>query len=173
MPYDPDMPLRRLVLAAFVLAACEPKPAADAPRPPRPDVRVVRLSLPTDGGELVTVPVNGVQTTVLDFFGPTCDPCKKKVPELVAKRQAIEHKGGRLVLVAVLAEGESTAQAKAALESWGVSHPFLVDSGDASRREVGFDGLPATAILDSAGRLKWLAPAGATADDVLAALPSR
>jgi hypothetical protein len=131
----------------------------------------VSFSLPSSSGELVTVPVAGARHTVLDFFGPTCEPCAKKVPELVGRRGDIEKRGGRLVLVAVLADGESTADAERALTKWGVRSPFLVDRAGVSLREAGVKDLPSTLILDSTGATRWRAPIGATADDVLRALP--
>jgi hypothetical protein len=130
----------------------------------------VSFSLPSDSGELVTVPLNAAQLTVLDFFGPTCEPCAKKVPALVSRRGQIEHAGARLVLVAVLADGESTADASRALVKWGASSPFLVDSGGVSLREAGIKDLPSTLVVDNQGHVRWRAPVGATADDVLAAI---
>lgn len=91
-------------------------PAAPPPLASGPEVS---FSLPSDTGELVTVPLPGAQHTVLDFFGPSCEPCAKKVPELVGRRPEIERRGGKLVLVAVLADGESTGDAERALKKWG------------------------------------------------------
>ncbi len=162
--------MRRAALLSCVLtlAACgsPAKPAATAT-----PARTVAMSLPTDTGDLVTIPIPKVKTTVLDFFGPTCEPCKKSVPALTAKRQAIEAKGGKLVLVAILADGETTEQAETALRSWGVKSPFLVDAHDVSRKALGFKGIPATYVLDRAGAVIWTAPAAASADDVVAAVP--
>jgi len=131
----------------------------------------VSFSLPSNSGDLVTVPLPGSHRTVLDFFGPTCQPCAKKVPELVGRRADIEQRGGKLLLVAVLADGESTADAERALAKWGVRSPFLVDRAGASLREAGVKDLPATIIVDPNGRTRWRAPIGATAEDVLRALP--
>jgi hypothetical protein len=161
-------------LAALVLLppvvlglGCAPSKPASAPAPSK----AVSISLPTDTGDLVTAPVPKAKATVLDFFGPTCEPYKKSVPALVAKRPAIEAKGGKLVLVAILADGETTEQAEAALKSWGVKSPFLVDAHDVCRKELGFKGIPATYVLDHAGAVVWAAPAAATADDVVNAVP--
>lgn len=131
----------------------------------------VGFSLPSDEGALVTVPLSGARATVLDFFAPTCVPCKHKVPALHAKREALAEKGAKLVLVGVLADGESTQDAKRALASWGVSSPFLVDTEGTGQREAGVVTLPATLVLDASGDLKWVAPTAATADDVVAAVP--
>ena len=131
----------------------------------------IAFSLPTDGGALVAVPISGARATVLDFFGPTCAPCKKSLPALYASRDALAARGARLVLVAVLGDDESTALAASALATWGVKAPFLVDRGDVSRASAGVSKLPATLVLDAQGTLRWSAPAGATAGDVVAAVP--
>ncbi len=130
----------------------------------------VTFALPSNSGALVSVPAKGARFTVLDFFSPSCEPCKKKLPALYAKRDALEKKGAQLVLVAVLGD-EPTDDATKALGSWGVGGaPFLVDHGDVSRVSAGVTGLPATLVLDAQGTLKWSAPLSATADQVVSAV---
>jgi thiol-disulfide isomerase/thioredoxin len=131
--------------------------------------QAVSFSLPSDDGALVTVPLPSARVTVLDFFGPTCEPCRKKVPELIAQRGVLAARDAKLVLIGVLAEDESSDDAKRALASWGVVAPFLVDSQGTGKREAGVTTLPATIVLDARGTLKWVAPAGASAEDVVAA----
>lgn len=157
-----------LVVSFLGCAGASTAPAAPPPLASGPEVS---FSLPSDTGDLVTVPLPGAKHTVLDFFGPTCEPCAKKVPELVGRRAEIERHGGRLVLVAVLADGESTADAERALKKWGARTSFLVDRAGVSLREAGVKDLPSTIILDANGRTRWRAAVGATADDVMHALP--
>jgi thiol-disulfide isomerase/thioredoxin len=156
--------LRVLTVAALV-AGC----GAAAPPSAPTTAKTVAFSLPSDDGALVSVPVSGARATVLDFFGPTCEPCKTTVPALEAKRAELAAKGAKLVLVGVLADGESTTDAKRALASWGVTAPFLVDRDGTGKREAGVVGLPATIVLDASGAVKWVATPSATADDVVAA----
>lgn len=133
----------------------------------------VEMALPSDSGQLSALPIPSARVTVADFFAPTCAPCAKKVPELYAKRAELEAQGAKLVLVAVLADSESTDDARAALASWGVpGASFLVDSGDASKREAGVRDLPTTLVLDQAGTVRWSAPTDASADDVVRAAAS-
>jgi thiol-disulfide isomerase/thioredoxin len=131
----------------------------------------VGFALPSDEGKLVTLPLPGSKATVLDFFSPTCVPCKESLPALYATRDRIAAKGGRLLLVAVLADNETTEDARRALTSWGVEAPFLVDHEGVSQREAGVRSLPATLVLDATGVLRWVAPPGAPASAVSAALP--
>ncbi len=163
---------RSLLLASAIvagLAGCKGGPPPSAPSDKLG--QSVSFSLPSDEGALVTVPLPGARSTVLDFFGPTCEPCKTKVPALHAKRTELEQKGAKLVLVAVLADGESTDDAKRALGSWGVAAPFLVDKDGTGKREAGVTALPATLVLDASGAVKWVAPPIASAEEVVAAVP--
>jgi len=101
----------------------------------------VSLALPADNGSLVSIP--GSSTYVLDFWATTCEPCRTATPALVARKDEIEARGARLVLVGVLEEEESTDQARGVLESWGVHEPFLVDRDNASKSQLGVMSLPA------------------------------
>lgn len=168
---------RRISVCAFALClGCGGHPAsprAEAP-PSAPSPLLgqpIEFHLPASTGALVAVPLRGVNATVLDFWAPTCKPCRKSVPELVARETELAERGARLVLVAVLADGESTDHAREVLASWGVERPFLVDREDVSRRSAGVTSLPSTLVLDDQGKLRWSAPAGATASDVTAAIP--
>jgi hypothetical protein len=157
-----------LLAAALLTAACGP--AAAPPSAPSTALgHEVALSLPTDDGALVTLPLAGARATVLDAFAPSCEPCRTKVPALLAREREIAEAGSRLVLVAVLAESESTEDAAAALRSWGAAAPFLVDRGEALRRECGVEALPATLVLDARGVVRWAASPQSEAGDVVAA----
>lgn len=139
------------------------------PSAPNPAAgRQVRIDLPSDGGALVSLPFAG-RTTVLDAWAPTCLPCKEKLPALFKRSAELEAAGAKLVLVAVLSDGESTDAARATLASWGVKSPFLIDRGDVLRREVGVTELPTTLVLSPSGDVRWTAPVNATADDVVRA----
>ena len=157
----------RFALLLGLLSGCRPGAPASAANDKLG--QPVSFSLPTNDGALVSVPLPGAQATVLDFFGPSCEPCRKALPALFAQRGALASQGAQLVLIAVLADGESTDDAKRALAAWGVSSRFLVDSEGTGRREAGVMNLPATLVLDERGVTKWAAPAGASAADVVAA----
>lgn len=147
------------------------KAPASSPSNSQSDLRV-SFSLPSDDGKLVTVPLPHV-TNVLDAWAPSCKPCRDKVPALYARRGEIEARGGKLVLVAVLSDAETTEDARAALRSWGVAASFLIDRGDVLRREAGVSSLPATLVIDEQQHVRWVAPPNASAEDVVAAASAR
>ncbi len=156
------------LVCVLALASCTtPRPTA-----PHPSLgQIISLDLPSDTGKLVSVPWRGPRSYVLDFWGPSCKPCKEKLPALVARKQELARKGASLVLVAILDSDESSDQARQVLTSWGVNEPFLVSDVDASKSRAGVSSLPATLVLDASGRLLWSAPDNATDSDVINAVP--
>lgn len=128
------------------------------------------VSLPSDGGALVEVPLPGVRATVVEAWAPSCGPCREKLPQLVSRLAPLEAEGVRLVLVASLAESESSSEARATLGSWGVARPFLIDrDGVTLARTFGIASLPGVAVVDSRGALRWVGGPTATADEVVSA----
>jgi thiol-disulfide isomerase/thioredoxin len=131
----------------------------------------IAMSLTRDDGTPAAIPVPGGRAAVLDFWSPTCEPCRRTIPAMLAKRGEIEKRGAVHVLVAVLDKDEPAENARAVLSLWGIQEPFLVDSGGALLAKVGARDVPAFAVVDAAGVLVWVAPDGITAADVLAAIP--
>jgi hypothetical protein len=155
------------LVAAFGSVSCGDSARAAFAR--RSSGHPATFDLPSDGGLLVTVPLRGKRTTVLYAWAPSCEPCRRSAPELVARRQDIERAGASLVLVAILSDGESAESARRTLESWGVSYPFLVDRASVLQRELGIESIPRTILLTAAGD-PWLSPLHATVDDVVESL---
>jgi len=135
--------------------------------------RAISFALPTNSGQLVTVPLSSTATTVLEFWAPSCIPCRATLPRLVDREIELNAEGARLLLVAVLAESETTAQAEATLSSWGVRDPFLIDRGGVSESQAGVRALPTTLVIDRSGIVRWVAAEKASADDVIAAADVR
>ena len=131
----------------------------------------IHLELLGPNDQSVTVPAAGAKATVLEFWSATCEPCKTRVPAIVARAADLRTKGAELVLVAVLSGDESTHDADVALEAWGVrGQRSLIDRGDVLQTQLGVNALPATAILEG-DVLVWLAPPAASAGDVVDAVP--
>lgn len=163
--------LAACIAGALPIAGCAHAAPLSAPTPWL--TRRVAFSLPTSAGSLATVPVPGAGATALDFFAPSCEPCRRRLPALWVKHDALAARGVALLLVAVLSAGQPADEAARALASWGAgAAPFLVDRGDASAQSAGVSALPATIVLDGQGVLRWSAPFDASADDVAAAARS-
>jgi AhpC/TSA family len=155
--------LTQLLLAS--VACGQPRDAQQASGPR------IAFSLSTSDGQRAAVPTVTASATVVEFFSPSCEPCSHKVPMVVAQEAAIQAKGARLMLVAVLADGESTADASAALRKWGVPRPFLVDDGNVARDVAGVTLLPAALVLDAQGHVLLRGSSTVTTAELLAAIP--
>lgn len=157
-----------LALGLIALSAC----AGALPSAPSAMLgKGVRFELPGDHDEKIAVPAAGARSTVIEVWSPTCESCKDRVAALVSREMEIQRKGAKLVLVAVLSEGEAAEDAGKTLASWGVrAHPFAIDKGEVIRSRLGVNELPATVIL-AGDKLRWVAPTGAEASDVVNALP--
>lgn len=151
------------LLALLVSCSHDPPPAT----PNDPLGQVVMFSLPNESGALMGIPVAGARLTVLSFFGPHCEPCRKSVPGLYAQRRALAAHGAKLVLIAVLAKGESPEDAKRALESWGIEEPFLIDSHGTASRTAAVSALPRTLVLDAHGVAKWMFTGEASVENII------
>ena len=159
-----------LVTLALLAFGCASAPASGPPSASNHALgSTVAFELPSNEGQLLAIPKPKARLTVVDAFAPSCAPCAKKLPALMAKRAELAEAGASIVLVAVLASDESDTQAMAALRSWGVAQSFLVDRGDVLRRELAVAELPATVLVDATGKVRWVAPVTASAEDILAA----
>jgi len=157
-----------LLLFPLPLAACGASvSSAESPSLDKP----VPITLQRDDGSQVAIPVSGVRAVVLDFWSTSCEPCKRTVPAVLAKRAEIEKKGALLLLVGVLDKDQTPDDAKSILALWGVQEPFLVDQEGAYLKKIGARDVPAFAVVDSGGILRWVAPDSVTMANVLAAIP--
>jgi len=163
-------PLPRLLanLATYLLVGCGGS-SAPATAPHEQLGKPVSFTLVSNDGEPLELPPAG-HKAVLDYWAPSCVPCKTKLPALISHRTELQNNGARLVLVAILAEDESTARAEHTLAEWGApGERFLIDRNDISARTAGVVHLPTTQIYDSHQVLRWVAPTSANATDVVSA----
>lgn len=144
-----------------------PLPSAQTPALGKP----VAATLTAEDGAPSPIPAAGGKAMVLDFWSPSCEPCKRTIPAVLSRRADIEKKGAVHVLVAVLKKGESVNDAKAALATWGIPEGFVVDQEGALLAQIGAPEVPAFAIVDSKGVLHWVAPPGVTISNILDAIP--
>jgi thiol-disulfide isomerase/thioredoxin len=107
--------------------------------------------------------------SVLEFWSLDCPPCRERVPRLVALQGEFESRGIELVLVAVLDDEQTPADARARLHSWGVEHGTLVVPYATAETRLGVMALPETWVLDQTGRLMWVAPTSARIEDIVRA----
>jgi thiol-disulfide isomerase/thioredoxin len=149
---------------------CRPACALPPGRQDTATQGAIGFTLASSDGEVWTLPLPA-RATVIEYWAPTCVPCRRKLPELVARRADIREARAELVLVGVLAEDETTEGARNVLASWGVSdEQFLIDRHDVSARQAGVRALPTTQVFDRGGTLRWVADDESSAEDVVRAV---
>lgn len=156
-----------LAVLGLLVGCSGAPPSAQTPALDKP----VPVTLVGDDAAPAPIPVAGSRFVVLAFWSPTCEPCKKTIPAVLAKRAALEQKGAKLLHVAVLDKDQTANDAKATLALWGIEERFVIDAEGAYMRRLGAKDVPAFAIVDSAGVLRWVAPDGVTISNILAAIP--
>lgn len=117
-------------------------------------------------GEPRAIPPPGARTTVVEFWAIHCEPCRRTLRALDEHRGALQRDGVAVVRVAVLHRGDPIEPVREAYGSLGVTGSFLVDWGADYARDLKVRSVPATVVLDREGRVRWLAPGNATAEEI-------
>jgi len=129
------------VAAAVVLAACTsgtPRAAVGKPAPPLEGPSIVE-------GERVDLASFRGRTTLVNFWGSWCDPCRRELPRLVEAEQA----GTAVVGVAV---EDSRRRAREMLAEYRAPWPSIDDPDRTISRGWGVgSGFPVTFAVDATG----------------------
>jgi thiol-disulfide isomerase/thioredoxin len=138
--------LRRVLLAAALLAPTAVSAAAPAP-------------LPAGAGDILkAVRAPGAQAVLVNVWATWCIPCREEMPDVLRLRRAYADRGLRLVLVSADFASDRD-QASAFLGEQGVDFPTYLKTGSDMEFIDAFDpqwsgALPATFIYDRAGHLR-------------------
>jgi len=130
-----------LVGAALLLAACSggtPRAAIGKAAPPLEGPAIVE-------GERVDLASFGGRTTLVNFWGSWCDPCRRELPRLVEAEQA----GTAVVGVAV---NDNRRRAREMLTEYRAPWPSIDDPDQTISRGWGVGGgFPVTFVVDGGG----------------------
>lgn len=88
---------------------------------------------------------------IVNFWGPSCVPCRSEFPLLAAK--AKEHAGEGLRIVGVLTD-DPAESAREFVAQYGASWPTVIDPGAAIKAEYRVVARPQTYFIDRAGILR-------------------
>ncbi|MGH9869262.1 MAG: TlpA family protein disulfide reductase [Candidatus Polarisedimenticolia bacterium] len=92
------------------------------------------------------------------FWGTWCAPCIREIPEL-KELQRFYGKRGLEVIGVGLKSGEETLSGLAnAAEAHGITYPIYFDARGEAARVFGVTALPAAALIDGAGVVRWMGP---------------
>lgn len=88
---------------------------------------------------------------IVNFWGPSCEPCKREFPLLAARAAA--HAGEGLVIVGVLM-GDPVEPARTYAAEHGGTWPTVIDPDDAIKRAYNVVARPQTYFVDRGGVLR-------------------
>ncbi len=103
-----------------------------------------------DGEALALAELRG-RPVIVNFWGPSCEPCLREFPLLQAK--AAEHAQDGLVIVGVLM-GDPPEPARAFVDRFGASWPTVMDPTGAIRAAYRVVARPQTYFIDRDGILR-------------------
>jgi cytochrome c biogenesis protein CcmG/thiol:disulfide interchange protein DsbE len=125
-------------------APAEPSQIAkDQPAPPISGVTL-------DGASFDLAALRG-RPVVINFWGPTCVPCREEFPLLKAK--LAEHAADGLAVVGILTD-DAADPARAFVADEGASWPTVIDPGAALKKAYRVVGRPQSYFIDRAGILR-------------------
>lgn len=113
---------------------------------PVPDITGTTL----DGATLSLRDLRG-RPVIVNFWGPSCVPCRDEFPLLVAK--SAEYAGDDIAIVGVLM-GDPPGPARAFAAEFGATWPTVIDEDGAIRAAYRVAARPQTYFIDSEGILR-------------------
>ena len=140
-----------LLLTACVGGSSIEQVETPTPKPP------IDLTLKDLTGETVHLRELRGEVVLVNYWASWCSPCRDEMPILDAFYQAHQSDGFILLSVNV---SESAEDAAAYIEEKGYQFPVWSDPTGNTMIEFGINGLPASILLDEAGRIRkvWFGP---------------
>jgi cytochrome c biogenesis protein CcmG/thiol:disulfide interchange protein DsbE len=129
-----------------IVALTRPGASAIAKGQPVPNVAGTTI----DGQTFDLAALRG-HPVVINFWGPSCVPCRTEFPLLAAK--AKEHAADGLVIVGVLTD-DAPEGARAFVAQYGATWPTVIDPGAALKAAYHVLGRPQSYFVDRAGILR-------------------
>jgi cytochrome c biogenesis protein CcmG/thiol:disulfide interchange protein DsbE len=144
-----------IALALVAVVACGPATVEIGKGRPVPNITGTTL----DGQPFDLASLRG-KPVLINFWGPTCVPCRTEFPLLAAK--AIEHQADGLAIVGILTDDPVEPARTFAAENGG-TWPTVIDPGAAIKAAYRVLGRPQTFFVDRSGILQSI-PIGEVVD---------
>jgi peroxiredoxin len=113
---------------------------------------LLALSLPDTAGKEQSFGQWKGKLLIVNFWATWCEPCVTEMPSLQVFWD--RHAGEEIAIIGVnLGEGE--ARIRAFTERTGTTFPILLDRDGVAKKNWNIRGVPATFVLDGAGRIRY------------------
>ncbi|MDY6846802.1 MAG: TlpA disulfide reductase family protein [Chloroflexota bacterium] len=139
------------LMTACVAGSSQEEIQTTTPKPP------IDLTLKDLEGQVVHLRDLQGQVVLVNYWASWCSPCRDEMPILDSFYQAHQSDGFTLLSINVSESAEDAAEY--VMES-GYTFPVWSDPTGNTMIELGINGLPASILLDDAGRIQkvWLGP---------------
>jgi cytochrome c biogenesis protein CcmG, thiol:disulfide interchange protein DsbE len=148
---------RRAILLGLLLAALTTLVIVLVVRPPAGDQRAARdepapalAGLTLDGSAFDLAAQRG-HPVLINFWGPSCVPCRDEFPLFAAK--LTEHAADGLVVVGVLTD-DPPDPARAFVTEYGATWPTVIDADKAIKTAYRVAARPQTYFVDGTGTIR-------------------
>ena len=131
-------------LALAFVAACGNAEAGKAP-----DFQVTRF----DGTEFRLSDQAGVNPVVVNFWFPTCPPCREEMPAFEAAWQQVRHDGVQFLGIFVPQGLDTEQDARDFVNELGLTYGFATDNSAIIARSYELEYFPTTYFIDKSGRI--------------------
>ena len=132
------------LLALAFVAACGNAEAGKAP-----DFQVTRF----DGTEFRLSDQAGVNPVVVNFWFPTCPPCREEMPAFEAAWQQVRHDGVQFLGIFVPQGLDTEQDARDFVNELGLTYGFATDNSAIIARSYELEYFPTTYFIDKSGRI--------------------
>jgi thiol-disulfide isomerase/thioredoxin len=127
---------------------------------PLPAGAIQVQTLQGDPLDLATLLRSGTshRAVLLVFWGTWCAPCLREIPELKELRRFHGPRGLEVLGVAVQHGEETLDVLLRAVRDHGINYPVYFDARGEAARMFGVTALPAAALIDAEGVVRWMGP---------------
>ncbi|HMN40796.1 MAG TPA: TlpA disulfide reductase family protein [Phycisphaerales bacterium] len=92
------------------------------------------------------------KTILIDFWGISCDPCRRLIPELEAWQEKFK---GDLVVVGLSGDTPRALDNFEDLRGNKIKYTLAIDTQNRTNRDVGVEGIPHVLLVSADGIVRW------------------